>query len=84
MDPGQFPEWVATVVTWGTQVPEIAMYVAYKIALPWIGLASVVAQLTPTEVDNKYLDRIINFFQASALNPSSAKARETVGFKKPK
>lgn len=85
MDPSQFGEWVDTFLKWATYIPELILYAGYKVLLPWIGLASVVAKITPSEADNKWVDRMLNAVQTSALNPNSKMARETVGItKKPK
>jgi len=83
MDP-QFGELVNTIVDWGVYIPEMLLYAGYKIILPWVGLFSVIAKFTPTNTDNKLLDRILNVVHTSALNPEVKNARYSVGFKKKK
>lgn len=76
-----FGETVQQVINWLTYIPELLLYVGYKVLLPWIGLASVVAKITPSENDNKWVDRMLNAVHSSALNPDVRKARYSVGLK---
>jgi hypothetical protein len=46
-----------------------------QIALAIVGAASLIAKLTPTEVDNRIIDVILKILHSIALNPRKSKAR---------
>tara|TARA_Y100000034_G_C6698439_1_gene307874 strand:- start:179 stop:358 length:180 start_codon:yes stop_codon:yes gene_type:complete len=41
-----------------------------------IGVASMIAKLTPTQVDNQIIDKILAILNGLALNPKSDKGRK--------
>jgi hypothetical protein len=55
---------------------KIDLQTALSLVFALIGLASVVAKMTPTEADNKVVDYILYLLNKLALNPTKDDARK--------
>lgn len=60
MEPTQIVEYVKQLGPWVTAFSEIVWFILNEVILKLLGVLLIIARLTPTEADNKFINRLLN------------------------